>query len=839
MRPELPTGTVTFLFTDIEGSTRLLHELGPERYGQALAEHRRILREAVSDQGGVEVDTQGDAFFIAFPTPAGAAAGAQAALERLTDSSTRVRMGLHTGVPTAVGEGYVGLDVHRGARIAALAHGEQIIVSPTTAALLDSEPLRDLGRHRLKDFEGAVRLYQLGGREFPPLRTPGSVELPSPPTTFIGREQELFDAVSLVYERDPRLLTVLGSGGTGKTRFAIELARLLAEDADGGTVFLPLAPLRDAELILTAISELLGAAAPDAKAIAARVGARRTHIVCDNVEHLLPNAARAFAELVAQVPTLRLVTTSREALRVHGEAEFDLPPLVRDEAVALFCERARAVGSQIDATETVGELCDRLDRLPLALELGAARTKLLAPEHLLRRLGDRLDALKGTRDAEERHMTLRTTIAWSYDLLGANEQQLFARLSVFRGGCTLETAEAVCDADVDTLASLLDKSLLRRRIGRMGEKRYWMLETIHEFASERLEDSGERETIRRQHAERMLEIVRSAHLRSEDVAHGEPQIERVLAELDDVRNALEWSLAADSVLAAELFTRLEVLLVTTAPPERLRWANALLANEASLPPELKARLLRTSGSVSAVSGERELAEERGQRALALFRELGDDYNAVELKARLVVDSAPRTHPDEVRRLVTEVRLLNASVQHPHVEPQMLSTLASIAERQNNLEEARGLYRQSIEAAVATDFLNWELWQLTALFDLELAGGTTEAAGAAGRRALVLARQLRDSQLTLRTLTGLAVVAARQSDLEAAGRLWGLVLEELPRAAVRRPEALYELAAPIADLTDDRFVAAVEAGRSATIDDAVAIALAVGDQRPQRAVAGRD
>jgi len=246
----LPEGTVTFLFTDIEGSTRLLHELGPARYADALAEHRRIVREAARTHGGVEVDTQGDAFFIAFPTPGGAAAAAQAARDGLAEGTIRVRMGLHTGTPTLTGEGYVGEDVHRGARIAALAHGDQILVSPATAALLDAEPIRELGRHRLKDFEGAVHLYQLGEHEFPPLRTPGSVELPTPATRFLGREQELFDAVSLVYERDPRVLTIVGPGGTGKTRFAIEVARLLGDDAEGGTVFVPLAPLRDAAATL-------------------------------------------------------------------------------------------------------------------------------------------------------------------------------------------------------------------------------------------------------------------------------------------------------------------------------------------------------------------------------------------------------------------------------------------------------------------------------------------------------------------------------------------------------------------------------------------------------------
>ncbi|HSI98596.1 MAG TPA: adenylate/guanylate cyclase domain-containing protein, partial [Gaiellaceae bacterium] len=328
MRTNLPTGTVTFLFTDIEGSTRLLHALGSDAYAEALAEHRRALREAFAAHGGVEVDTQGDAFFVAFPTAEGAAAAALAACEALAAGPISVRTGLHTAAPTVTGEGYVGIDVHRGARVAALAHGGQIVLSPSTAALLDGHSLRDLGLHRLKDFDGATRLSQLGQGEFPPLRSPGSVELPTPATRFLGRERELFEAFSLVYERDPRVLTVVGPGGTGKTRFAIELARLIAEEAEGGTVFVALAPLRDADLVLATVADRLGAASSDPGAIAARVGDRRTHVLCDNLEHLLPQAARPLAELAAAAPALRLLTTSREPVRIQGEVELDLPPLV-------------------------------------------------------------------------------------------------------------------------------------------------------------------------------------------------------------------------------------------------------------------------------------------------------------------------------------------------------------------------------------------------------------------------------------------------------------------------------------------------------------------------------
>ena len=263
---------MTFLFTDIEGSTRLLKQVGPGPYAEALAEHRRVLRDTFAAHGGVEVDTQGDAFFVAFPTAAGAVAAARSGQQALESGPIRVRMGLHTGTPTPTAEGYVGIDVHRGARVAALAHGGQVIVSASTAALVEGEPLRALGRHRLKDFDAPAQLFQLGTSEFPPLRTPGAVDLPLPATRFLGRERELSEAASMWLDREPRLLTIIGPGGTGKTRFAIELVRFLAEEADGGTVFVPLAPVRDAALVVPQIAARMGASDGSAAAIATRVG---------------------------------------------------------------------------------------------------------------------------------------------------------------------------------------------------------------------------------------------------------------------------------------------------------------------------------------------------------------------------------------------------------------------------------------------------------------------------------------------------------------------------------------------------------------------------------------
>jgi predicted ATPase/class 3 adenylate cyclase len=819
VRTELPSGTVTFLFTDIEGSTRLLHELGPAPYADALAEHRRIVREAAAVQGGIEVDTQGDAFFIVFPTAGGAVAAARAAREGLGDGPIRLRMGLHTGTPTATAEGYVGEDVHRGARIAALAHGEQILVSPSTAALIDSEPLRDLGQHRLKDFEGAVRLYQLDEREFPPVRTPGSVELPTPATPFLGREQELFDAVSRVYERDPRVLTIVGPGGTGKTRFAIELARLLGDDADGGTVFVPLAPLRDAEFVLPALADRLGASSPDPAAIAACVGERRTHVVCDNLEQLLPDAARPLAELVAAVPALRLFATSREALRIQGEAELDLPPLDHDEAVTLFCERAQAVRPDVTRTEAVERLCDRLDGLPLALELAAARTKLLAPEALLDRLTDRLDALKGTRDAEERHMTLRATIAWSYDLLDAEEQQLFARLGVFRGGCTLETAEIVCDAELETLASLLDKSLVRRRTGRLGEDRYWLLETIREYALERLRDDGLEDDLRRRHAERMHQIAR------DQLPENEPEAsaEWALAEREDLRAALDWAEENDVILGLQLANDLQNFWNTAGPKEGVERIQRLLDRASEVPPELRASVLRVEGGAADLAGDDRLAVECTQESVELYRQLGDDRGVALVEQMLAVSAWRQGDWDRMRELTEHSQEL-ARGRFPFIETSNYWLLGQLALLDDDLEGAVELTRRGTELAHASDWVWWESGQRYELLMLNLRSGDLDEAEREGRIALEMERAQENRLWAMYTLAGLAQVALARGDLERAGFLWGAADAEgasIPRWGDERARR----AGPLLEEEREPFVAARD--RAFDLWDAVAIAIGAG------------
>jgi predicted ATPase/class 3 adenylate cyclase len=490
MRRDLPTGTVTFLFTDIEGSTNLLENLGAAVYAEALGEHRRIIREAASLYGGVEVDTQGDAFFLAFPTAPGALEAARSIAQGLSSSHVRVRVGLHTGTPFVTDEGYVGTDVHQAARIAAAGHGGQILISSATQALLPKNALRDLGEHRLKDLSAPERIYQLGDADFPPLKTLHQTNLPIPQTPFLGRERELDEVTELLGRDDVRLLTLTGPGGTGKTRLGVQAAGAIAERYPHGVFWVPLATLRDPELVLENAAHVVGAN----DGLASHISDKRMLLLFDNFEHVV-DAASGLSTLLGECPHLELLVTSREPLHLEGEQEYAVPPLTDAEAVDFFVFRARAVTADFEVDEAVPEICRRLDALPLALELAAARVKALSTAQILSRLEQRLPLLRAVRrDAPERQRTLKATIEWSYDLLSSPEQELFRQLSVFVGGCTLEAAEDVCEADLDTLQSLVDKSLLR-----FSFERYWMLETIREYAAERLSQDDNGDALRQRH----------------------------------------------------------------------------------------------------------------------------------------------------------------------------------------------------------------------------------------------------------------------------------------------------------------------------------------------------
>ncbi|MCP9487999.1 MAG: adenylate/guanylate cyclase domain-containing protein [Gaiellaceae bacterium MAG52_C11] len=597
---DLPTGTVTLLFTDVEGSTRLLRELGAERFADALVEHRRVVREACEAQNGVEVDTQGDAFFVAFPTAAGALAAAVEITKAFAAGPIRVRIGMHTGTPLLREGAYVGADVHLAARVAAAAHGGQVLLSAATAALVaprDLEPqavaLLDLGEHRLKDIEAAVGIFQLESGAFPPLNTISNTNLPRPASSFVGRERELV-AVLARLAGGVRLLTLTGPGGAGKTRLAVEAAASLIAEYKAGVFWVGLAALRDPVHVIETVAQALGAK----DGLAAHVGERELLVVIDNFEQVV-DAAPELSALLSACPNLTLIVTSRELLRLHGEVEFTVPPLADSEAVALFCERA-----QVEPSDEIAELCARLDSLPLAVELAAARTRALTPAQILQRLSHRLDLLEGGRDADPRQETLRATVEWSYDLLSEDEQRLLRRLSVFAGGCTLEAAEAVVDADIDTLQSLIEKSLLR-----FSGERYWLLETIRQYAEEQLEPA-ESAVIRRRHGAYMVALAQASAGSLHDVSESAASA-RLAPDYANVRAAVSDAFAAEEPDdVGRILGALYPFLISHGHlAEAHQWTEAALAARDRLSDRGLAETLMGGGEIARFAGDFGLAIE--------------------------------------------------------------------------------------------------------------------------------------------------------------------------------------------------------------------------------------
>jgi predicted ATPase/class 3 adenylate cyclase len=608
---EQPTGTVTLLFTDIEGSTRLLERLGPERYREGLDLHRRLLRAAFERNDAYEVDHEGDAFFVSFRRAEDAVAAAAQAQQALAATKWSegdefcVRMGVHTGEPLAVPPKYVGLDVHIAARIMAAGHGGQVLLSRRTVDLLDGRfEMRDLGEHRLKDLGDPVWLFQLGEAEFPPLRSLNYTNLPSLASSFVGRARELAEAEAQL--RTTRLLTVTGAGGAGKTRFAIELAGRQLERFPNGVFWMPLADLRDPSLVLERAAQTLGAK----EGLAGHISDKRLLLLFDNFEQLV-EAAPGLVDLLQTCPNLRVIVTSRETLRVQGESEYTLPPIAEEEGVALFCDRAGVAPSG-----SISMLCRRLDGLPLAIELAAARSKLLSPEQIVERLAQRLDLFKGGRDAEPRQKTLRATISWSYDLLNAEDQSLFTHLAVFVGGCRLEAAEAVCGAKLDTLQSLLEKSLIRRSSGR-----YWMLETVREYALERLGERYEAGELRDRHAQWY-----ALQLSQRELAVRDQDLEAfsfVQAELENARAALTYALQQHraSQAALLLWGTFSTWLLCGRAVEGARCAEETLAANLRVSGVERVCLLAAAGDLLRFAGEHERARRLKNDALAAAQPL--------------------------------------------------------------------------------------------------------------------------------------------------------------------------------------------------------------------------
>jgi predicted ATPase/class 3 adenylate cyclase len=870
----IPTGTVTFLFTDIEGSTQLVQRLG-SRYREVLERHATIIRHGLAEHDGLEVGTEGDAFFAVFRS-AVASVLATAEIQRVLAAEpwpdggeVRVRMGLHTGEGQLGGDDYIGLDVHRAARIAAAGHGGQVLLSAPTRALVEGRlpagvGLRDLGPHRLKDLDRPEFLTELviGGleRDFPPIRSLEiPVKIPVERSSFVGRDRELQDAIGLL--ASTRLLMLTGPGGTGKTRLAIQVAMASRDDFPDGVFFVDLSPIADPMLVATTIAHVLGIAEqpdrPIIESLKAHLASRDVLLILDNLEHLLP-AASVVEELLASGPRVRILATSRIVLNLPGEQEYPLKPLSlpdpdepldpgstqRSEAVTLFVERARAVSPGFVITPenaaTIAGIARRLDGLPLAIELAASRVRVLAPGEILSRLEQRLPVLaSGPETAPARQRTLRGAIEWSYDLLPAAHQALLLRLSVFAGGCTLDAAEAVCnpgrELGIDTLdgiAALVDQSLLRRE-GTGGASRFVMLETIRQYGRDRLATDGADDELARRHALHFCELAELAepHLLATDQVAWQERLER---EQDNLRGALAWCLGSRE---AEIGLRLATALWRFWQQRGyLREARAsleaLLAIEGGTAPALRGRADLALGGLTYWLNDPDATAQAYEAALGSFRDAGDrDGEAEALYDLAFVPIMLGDREEATRRAERSLAFAKAA-----------GNARLVAQSQNVLGIMRVLGGEASGTALLGDALPYfrsagDLFQvamtLSSMGQLDLRLGDPDAARGRLTEALRLYAEAGNLPGIGVTLVGLAKLAAMDGDHARAVRLKSAAaaLEATTGAVV--PTMLLAPGDLDGDarraIGDEAFAAAVDDGRRMTLDDVIRDALHGADR----------
>jgi predicted ATPase/class 3 adenylate cyclase/DNA-binding XRE family transcriptional regulator len=883
--PPLPSGTVTFLFTDIEGSTKLW-ELHPQAMPAALARHEALLHQGIGACGGVVVKSTGDGLHAVFARATDAVHAALTAQRALAAEAwgpiglLGVRMALHTGVTEERDGDYFGPPLNRLARLLAAGHGGQILLSLAAAELVrehlppDAE-LRNLGAHRLKDLTYPEQIFQLVVPDlptaFPPLNAldPRRTNLPTQPTLLIGRDQEVAAVCALLRGPEVRLLTLTGPGGTGKTRLGLQVAAELLDAFVDGIYFVDLAPIRDANLVVAAIAQTLGLTGRGDQPLIDRARAylrdKRLLLLLDNFEQVL-DAAPVVGELLAACPQLTVLITSRTPLQLRGEQQFPVPPLALPDlhrlpelaalsqyaALALFIQRARAVQPDFAVTNAtapaVAELCHRLDGLPLAIELAATRAKLLSLPALLARLDNRLKLLiGGARDLPIRQQTIRATIDWSYDLLTAAEQWLFRCLSVFVGGCTLESAEAVCTGDgswelgvgsappvpnsqlptpiLDGLATLVDTSLLRREEGKSGEPRFTMLEIIREYALERLEASGEADSVRQRHAGYLLALAKAEFPDSEHVA----QLGRKDAEHANLRAALQWAAERGAI---ETGARLALAWDWERGHvnEGRTWFEVFLRQRSNLPIALQVQALRQAGNLATIQGDYPGAQALLAESLARARELGDKQGIATTLDILGFTATAQGDYRQAREFLEESRALFQELGNMEAIAITLLRLGVGLFLQGDYVRAAELYQESLTIGREQGYALLVGWVFFYLGALVLRQGDAGQARALLAKSLPVFQEYGDTIGIVSYLEGMAEVAGLEGQPARLVQLFGAAVPLHARFGVSSYPAEQvthdrQLLAACAQLDEATYAAAWAEGQAMTLEQAIAYALA--------------
>jgi predicted ATPase/class 3 adenylate cyclase len=793
----LPSGTVSMLFSDIEGSTLLLGRLGTA-YAEALAGHRRVLRTAWRTHQGTELGTEGDSFFVVFPTAdqaVAAAVEAQRGLEAFPwpqGEHVRVRIGIHTGTPQVHDDDYVGMDVHRAARIAASAHGGEVVVSSVTAELARSGlpegvALRDLGRHRLKDIPEPEHLFQLTVEglesDFPALRTLGaSSSLPVPGTVLVGREGAVAEVTAMMREPGTRLLTLTGPGGSGKTRLAIAVARELVTAFPDGAYFVPLAGVTRSDMMWTSIGEVLDV--PGRSRMPPRlfehVADRAALFVLDNLEQV-SGADGVVDQLLQSATRAAVVATSRRPLAVPGEHLYPVPPLglphdasldeaLASPAVQLFVQHARSVGPSFALTAEnaadVVAICQRLDGLPLAIELTAARTRLLSPHALLARIDQALDVATSSSLGPPRQRTLRDTIAWSYNLLDPEHQAFFRRMGVFAGGAELDAIAALATAveapgiDTDPLqlvGDLADASLVEVSEGSEGEPRVGMLQTIRTYARSELRARGERGPVRAAHAHYYLKraqelgnLRESQHLAALRLAENE---------IENFRDALDWAVHQDPTspqgqwagraIDLELCLALGWLWYTGGyVAEGAGWLEQAIERAGSTPSSGLASGLAAYANLLLAQGEPDRACELAARGVEMARALDDEEPAAYALGVLGSAQIQRGDVEAARVTLREALDLHRRFDNPSRLVKALGNLAGVEEECGDFAHAEELTHEALDLVRELGDMHEEAVQGQNLANLLATSGRPQEAVEVARSLIEPVLQLRSPNLTM-------------------------------------------------------------------------------------------